>query len=99
MYVHGDDYVSTGMPEQLQWPKQKLEEQYQVKTQAFGHEKEHLTEVKALNVIIGWDGSKGISYEADPRHIEIIVKQLGLNDSKFVSTPGAKEEGRTQAGQ
>ena len=38
----------------------------------------------------------GIQYEADPRHIEIIVEQLGLQDSKAVSSPGTKEEGKTQ---
>ena len=35
-------------------------------------------------------------YEADPRHVEIVIEQLGLKDSKIVCTPGTKEEGRTQ---
>lgn len=34
-------------------------------------------------------------YEADPRHIEIIVDQLKLGDAKEVSTPGTRDEGRT----
>ena len=32
-YVHGDDYVSIGLPDQLTWLKNKVEEKYQVKTQ------------------------------------------------------------------
>ena len=52
--------------------------------------------MKILNRIIAWKGAKGIVYEADPRHLEIIVEQLGLQEAKTVSTPGAKEDGRTQ---
>ena len=36
-----------------------------------------------------------MQYEADLRHIEIIVEQLVLQDSKAVRSPGAKEEGKT----
>ena len=34
--VHGDDYVSTGMPKDLKWMKTQLETKYQVKTQVLG---------------------------------------------------------------
>ena len=40
----------------------------------------------------------GIIYEADARHEEIVVNQLGLQDAKPVTSPGAKEEGRTKNG-
>ena len=33
-----------------------------------------------------------IQYEADQRHADIIVGELGLKDSKPVSTPGFKED-------
>ena len=36
----------------------------------------------------------GIQYEADPRHVEIIIKQLQLDGAKLVTTPGTKDEGR-----
>ena len=32
-FVHGDDYVSTGQPENLKWLRAQLEHKYQVKTQ------------------------------------------------------------------
>ena len=41
-----------------------------------------------------WDGSRGIVYEADPRHTELIIDQPKLGDAKEVSTPGTREEGR-----
>ena len=41
-------------------------------------------------------GSKGVEYEADPRHAEIAIRELGLADARHVTTPGIKEEGRTK---
>ena len=47
-FVHGDDYVSTAMPRQLEWLKGKLEDKYQIKTQWLGPGKDHSKEVKIL---------------------------------------------------
>ena len=95
-FVRGDDYVSTGKPNDLQWMKRKLEEKYQIKTQMLGHGKEYTGEVKILNRIVVWNQIEGITYEADPRHVEIILEQLNLKDAETVTTPGICEEGRTQ---
>ena len=96
-YVHGDDYVSTGLPENLNWMKRELEKKYQVKTQVLGPDKEQLQQVKILNRIVSWEGARGLVYEADPRHVEIVVNQQMLQDAKEVNTPGTREEGRTTA--
>ena len=48
-----------------------------------------------FNHIVGWDNARGVVFEADPRHVEIIIDQLGLKGAKAVSTPGAKDNGRT----
>ena len=42
-----------------------------------------------MNRCVEWT-SQGIRYEADPRHVEILVSQLGLQNVKPVSTPGVK---------
>ena len=94
--VHGDDYVSIGKPQHLNWMREMLEEKYQIKTQVLGPEKNHVQQVKILNRIISWDPVKGFVYEADPRHTEIITEQLRLQDAKPVITPGTKDEGTTQ---
>ena len=94
-YVHGDDYVSTGKPNDLKWMQTELEKKYQVKTQVLGPNEGQQKQVKILNRVVTWDGSRGIVYEADPRHTEIVIEQLRLNDAKEVSTPGTREEGRT----
>ena len=97
-YVHGDDYVSTGTIENLNWLKTQLESKYQVKTQILGPNEGQSKEVKILNRIVSWNCTSGIIYEADPRHAEIIIEQLSLQNAKPVTTPGTKEEGRTQQG-
>ena len=92
-FVHGDDYVSTAMPNQLEWLKTSLEAKYQIKTQWLGQGEKYSKEVKILKGIVGWDGVNGITFEADPRHAEIIINQLKIQDAKAVSTPGTKDEG------
>ena len=94
-FVHGDDYVSTAKLAQLKWLKSKLEEKYQIKTQWLGPGQEYQQEINILNRIVGWDIAKGILFEADPRHVEIIIEQFGLKEAKIVSTPGTKDEGTT----
>ena len=95
-YVHGDDYVSNGMPHQLDWMKKQLESKYQVKTQLLGPDKHHQQQFKIPNHIVQWDGTQGIIYEADPRHAELVIDQVQLGNVKSVVTPGTREEGTTQ---
>ena len=98
-YVHGDDYVSVGRPKHLEWMQKELEKCFTVKTQRLGPQADHLKEVKILNRVVAWHEKKIISYEADPRHVEILLSQLRLEDARAVATPGTKEEGRTQEDQ
>ena len=89
--------MSSVVPKQFEWLKGELERKYQIKTQWLGPAKEHQKEVKILNRIVGWDASQGLTFEADPRHTEIIIEHLRLKEAKAVSTPGTKDEGRTSA--
>ena len=61
-----------------------------------GPELEHAKEIRILNRIVSGNGCKGLIYEVDPRHAEIVVEQLGFQEAKTVSSPGTKDEGRTQ---
>ena len=65
-FVHGDDYVSTAMPNELEWLKTSLEAKYQIKTQWLGPGEGYSKEVKILNRIVGWDEINGITLEANP---------------------------------
>ena len=58
-FVHGDDYVSTGKPEQLQRLREQFEKNFQVKTQLLGLGKDHVRQVKILNMIATWKDNRG----------------------------------------
>ena len=58
-----------------------------------------VTEVRILNRIVRWvkpphrSGRERLEYEADPRHAELIIHQLGLScSSRSVSTPSEKSK-------
>lgn len=59
-YVHGDDFVVTGMPAELQWMRSKIEEKYELKVEVLGLDQGQHTEVRVLNRILRWT-AKGVS--------------------------------------
>ena len=91
--VHGDDYVAVGEPEGLRWMKTEVGKRFEIKTKVFGPDKAkgEQSEVSMLGRILEWHRD-GVTYEADPRHAEKIVRELGLEHAKGLSTPGVKPE-------
>jgi hypothetical protein len=85
--VHGDDYVSSGLSADLSWLESELGKAYEIKTQRLGIGKQLQDEGKVLNRIIRATG-QGWEVEADPRHAELVIEQLGLASEKTVATPG-----------
>ena len=85
--VHGDDYASAGDGKQLRWLQVELEKKFDLKTVVVGLEQGDQQEAKILNRVIrvtqeGWE------LEADPRHAELLVEQMGLEMGKAIATPG-----------
>jgi len=94
--VHGDDFTSAGSKESLDWFKKALEEHYELKEAArLGPGPNEDKEGRVLNRVVRW-GPEGLSYEADPRHAEDFIKELGLETEpgsapvKGVVTPCVK---------
>ena len=87
--VHGDDYTTAGEPADLRWMKAELEKAYEIKTQVVGPEGD--VTGKVLNRIITYTGH-GFELEADPRHAEMIVEQLGVTGPGGVTTAGCQNE-------
>ena len=84
--VHGDDFISKAGRKQAAWLKKILETKFEIKTTIVGTGERDVQETRVLNRVIrvtpeGWE------YEADQRHAEIIVKQLGLEEAKPTMTP------------
>ena len=98
--VHGDDYVTAGMKEDLQWMKKVLEADYEIKTQLLGPEestssKGETMEGKVLNRVIRATAD-GWQLEVDPRHAELIAEQMGVQNGKGLITPGVDEEAKDE---
>ena len=90
--VHGDDDCSAGSSASLDWMEDLLVKKYDIKTQRIGKGKTRKGENKKIEgqvlnrVVLRSD--EGWELEADLRHAELIIEQLGLTDANIVSSPG-----------
>ncbi len=87
--VHGDDFVAVGKERHLQETQKALEEKYKLKVEKLGAEKNDAKEIRVLNTVIRHTDD-GLELEADPRHVELVVRELGLESARTTRTPGAK---------
>ena len=89
--VHGGDFTVLGREGDLNWFRLQISDRLTVKFRGrIGPAKEDQKSMRILNRIVAWT-DKGIDYEADQRHAELIQEHLGMkSDSKGVVTPGAK---------
>ena len=88
--VHGDDFTSSGPKPQLDWMENAIAEKYEISiAPRMGPGMQDAKEGKILNRIIHWT-PEGIEMEADPRQVETLIEECGLDGAKPVSTPGTK---------
>lgn len=88
--VYGDDFTILGAEHHLDWFKNQIKEVYEIDFKArLGPDVGDTKVVRLLNRIIEWKHD-GIYMEADPRHAEIIVKHLGLENCVPLSAPNEK---------
>ena len=84
--VHGDDFVSEGGDTSLRRMDAALKKLFELKTEILGSGKNVVKHLRILNRIITWEAG-GIAWEADPRHHEIMIRQLGLVGGKALKLP------------
>ena len=87
--VHGDDFVTVGKLEEVNWLKKQLDARFELKTKIIG--KDHESEARVLNRIVR-QTPEGWEYEADQRHAETLIKTLNLQDAKSVNTPQEEDQ-------
>ena len=89
--VHGDDFTVLGPSSQLDWFREQIAARFEVKFRGrLGPESLSSNSIRILNRVVQWT-PEGIRYEADQRHAEIIVAELGLGPmAKPVSTPSTQ---------
>ena len=85
--VHGDDYVSSGMPSELDWLQAELEKRYKIKTQRTREADGKEVEANILNRTVRRT-PEGYEFEADPRHAELIIEELTEGVTISLNTPG-----------
>ena len=73
--VHGDDFVVSGEPVDLVWMRNELESKLEINTTILGDEPGMSKEVKILNGKLCWHDGVGISYAADRKHVEAIIRK------------------------
>ena len=92
-HVHGDDFVVSGEPVDLVWMRNELESELDANTIILGDEPGMSKEVKILNRKLCWHDGVGISYEADQKHAEAMVRETGASNLTFLKIPCQREQG------
>ena len=69
------------MPKNINWLDVELKKQFECKTSRLGGRKGTQQQLTILGRVLTWS-TAGIEYEADPRHVKAIVKQLKLQEAK-----------------
>ena len=90
MLVHGDDFVAVGDDAGFADVRSRLADEYISKVEVLGDAPGCVGEFRILNKVVRHTKS-GIELEVDPRHAEIAVRELGLENAKHSKTPGVKE--------
>ena len=86
-----DDFACTGNVDDLRWFEKSVSEYFELKSEILGPGHSEVREVKFLGRRIQWK-KNGITYQADPKHVNILSEEWDLRDCKFVGTPGTADE-------
>ena len=84
--THGDYFVLTGPTKRLMEFNKEMKKVYPTKEKiiSFGSQES----IKTLNRRLRW-GKEGVVYQHDPRHVDVLVRELGLKNGNTVQTPAA----------
>ena len=93
--MRGGNFASLGARADLDWLEKELSKEWTVKVEGiFGPpgEPDCVHSICTLNRLLTWT-AKGIEWESDPRHVQILLRELNVAESgKSVTTPGVKEK-------
>ena len=89
--VHGDDLTSTGSKTPLRWPEETISSEYKITIgPGIGPSPGDAKEARVLNRIVR-RCDNCIEYGCDPRQVEELVAECGMEGSRSVVTPGIKQ--------
>ena len=88
--VHGDDFTVEGNESELKYVAEVFQNNYKTKVRGIlGSDCHDMKAVTILNRIVEWTDA-GIQYEADPRHVDLIIEELGLETANGSDVTGSK---------
>ena len=88
--VHGDDFTTLGLDGDLDWFESELAKNFELKLRGRLGEGTECQQLRILNRIVTIT-KDGLTYEADPRHADIMMASMGLTSANAALTPGVKE--------
>ena len=91
--VHGDDFTTLGLDEDLDFFEKGLQESFEIKIRGRLGEGCKDQEIRILNRVVSIT-EEGLTYEADPRHCDLLLNSLGLDEGNISATPGIKPTDR-----
>ena len=89
--MHGDDFVVAVEPVDFVWMRNELESQLEINTTILADEPAMSKELKILNRKLCWNDGVGISHEADRKHAEPIIREVGASNLTSWKIPMSKE--------
>ena len=90
---HGDDFHERRPKNSSRKMERDMMKNFKVKSELLGPAGEEgcVQQANFLNRILAWE-AQSIVWEPDPRHAEVIIRQLGLEGDRPDKAPGVKEE-------
>ena len=88
--VHGDDFTVAGNESELKYVAEVFQNKYKTKVRGvLGPGLHDMKAITILNRIVEWTDAR-IQYEADPRHVDLIIEELGLENANGSDVTGSK---------
>ena len=84
--VHVDDLLCTGPREDLMWLKKHLLKKYELETMLIGEDDGMEKKAIYLGRTLDW-GENGLGVRPDRRHVRSLLRELGMEHCRSISTP------------
>ena len=86
--THGDEFLFAGLTERLTDFENKMTGVYPTMAKLVSYRSTE--SIKPLSKRLHW-GKRAIVYQHDPRHVDVLVKNLGLQQGNSVQTPATHD--------
>ena len=89
--THVDDFLCCAQRDDLDWLWKSLSKRYTLKSKVLGPNSGEFREIEFLGRRFAWTRS-GITYEADPKHVRVMLEEWCMTSCNKVASPGVKDE-------